>query len=239
MKLSAPIYHLKRRARLLSREQKIPLHEALDHIATEEGFRHWSLLSARAATTTAAAKLFAQLRPGDVALIGARPGQGKTLMGMEILAEALKAGHRAAFFTFEFTEKDVSDLFRSIGVDMATFEGRLELDTSDTINAASIMKRLVAAPAGTTVLIDYLQLLDQQRHTPALADQVRAITTFARNKGVIVIFLSQIDRSYDPSIKPCPDIEDLRLPNPLNVKVFSKTCFLHEGTVRLRSASSG
>ena len=237
MKLSAPIYHLKRRAKLLSREQKIPLHEALDRIATEEGFRHWSLLSARAATTTAAAKLFAQLRPGDLALIGARPGHGKTLMGVEILVDAMKAGHRAAFFTLEFTEKDVSDLFRSIGVDMATFDGRLDLDTSDTISADSIMKRLVAAPAGTTVVIDYLQLLDQQRHKPALADQVQALRAFARDKGAVVIFLSQIDRSYDSSSKPCPDIEDLRLPNPLDVKVFSKTCFLHEGTVQLRSAS--
>jgi replicative DNA helicase len=234
MKLSAPIYHLKRRAKLLSRELKIPLHEALDRIATEEGFHRWSLLSACAASATAAARFFAQLRPGDIALIGARPGHGKTLMGIEILVEAMKAGHRAAFFTFEFTEKDVSDLFRSIGVDMTTFDGRLDLDTSDTISADSIMKRLAAAPAGTTVLVDYLQLLDQQRHTPALAHQVQAITAFARDKGIVVIFLSQIDRSYDSSRKPCPDIEDLRLPNPLDVKVFTKTCFLHEGTVRLQ-----
>jgi replicative DNA helicase len=237
MKLSAPIYYLKRRAKLLSREQKIPLHEALDRIATEEGFSHWSLLSARAATASAAAKLFAQLRPGDIALIGARPGHGKTLMGVEILVEAMKAGHRGAFFTLEFTEKDVSDLLRSIGVDMATFDGRLDLDTSDTISADSIMKRLVAAPAGTTVVIDYLQLLDQQRHKPALAEQVQALKTFARDKGVVVIFLAQIDRSYDSSSKPCPDLDDLRLPNPLDVRVFSKTCFLHEGTVQLRSTS--
>jgi replicative DNA helicase len=237
MKLSAPIYYLKRRAKLLSREQKIPLHEALDRIATEEGFSHWSLLSARAATASAAAKLFAQLRPGDIALIGARPGHGKTLMGVEILVEAMKAGHRAAFFTLEFTEKDVSDLLRSIGVDMATFDGRLDLDTSDTISADSIMKRLVAAPAGTTVVIDYLQLLDQQRHKPALAEQVQALKAFARDKGVVVIFLAQIDRSYDSSSKPCPDLDDLRLPNPLDVRVFSKTCFLHAGTVQLRSTS--
>jgi len=90
------------------------------------------------------------------------------------------------------------------------------------------------AHAGTTIVIDYLQLLDQQRHRPALAEQVQALKAFARDKGVIVIFLSQIDRSYDLSNKPCPNIEDPRLPNPLDVGVFSKTCFLHEGTVELR-----
>jgi hypothetical protein len=46
MKLSAPIYHLKRKAKLLSPEENIPLHEALDRIASQEGFGGWSLLAA-------------------------------------------------------------------------------------------------------------------------------------------------------------------------------------------------
>jgi hypothetical protein len=36
MKLSAPIYHLKRQARILSRDENIPLHEALDRLAARE-----------------------------------------------------------------------------------------------------------------------------------------------------------------------------------------------------------
>ena len=47
MKLSAPIYQLKRRAKLLSRTDTIPLHQALDRIAQEEGFTAWSLLASR------------------------------------------------------------------------------------------------------------------------------------------------------------------------------------------------
>lgn len=38
MKLSAPIYHLKRKAKRLSREAGIPLHDALDRVAATEGF---------------------------------------------------------------------------------------------------------------------------------------------------------------------------------------------------------
>ncbi len=86
MRFSAPIYYLKRKARLLSREEKIPLHEALDRIAVQEGFRQWSLLSAQDSSTTTAIKVFSQYRPGDLALIAARPVQGKTLMSIEILA---------------------------------------------------------------------------------------------------------------------------------------------------------
>jgi replicative DNA helicase len=237
MRFSAPIYHLKRQAKLLSRKEKIPLHEALDRIAVQEGFRQWSLLSARFSSTTTANKVFSQCRPGDLALIAARPGQGKTLMSIEILAQTMKAGNRGVFFTLEYTAKNVTDLFREIGVEVADFGDRFELETSDAISAPFIMKRLAAAPHGTIAVIDYLQLLDQQREKPRLADQVQTLQTFARDRGLVIVFLSQIDRSYDPSAKPCPDLSDVRLPNPLDVKLFNKTCFLHDGEVRFRAAS--
>jgi len=237
MRLSAPVYYLKRKAKLLSRAQEIPLHEALDRIAVLEGFRHWSLLSARVSATAAAKKVYGQYRPGDLTLIGARPGQGKTLMGVEILAEAIKAGNRGVFFTLEYTAKNVSDLFREIGVDVAEFGDRFELETSNAISADFIMKRHAAAPHGTVAVIDYLQLLDQQREKPRLADQVHALKTFAHDKGLVIVFLSQIDRSYDPSAKPCPDLSDVRLPNPVDLTLFNKACFLHGGEMQFRLAS--
>ena len=92
MRLSAPIYHLKRRAKRLSREEGIPLHDALDRIATTEGFSAWSMLAAKAAAMTPAIRLFPQFRPGDLVLVGARPGQGKTLMSLELAVEAMRSG---------------------------------------------------------------------------------------------------------------------------------------------------
>src|SRR5690606_14490410 len=91
MKLSAPIYHLKRKARLLSREENIPLHEALDRIALQEGYSSWSLLAARLSASKPARKLFAQLKPGDLMLVGARPGHGKALMSLELAVVAMKS----------------------------------------------------------------------------------------------------------------------------------------------------
>ena len=76
MKLSAPLYHLKRKAKLLSRAENIPLHEALDRVARQEGFGGWSLLAAKATATAPAEKLFARLAPGDLVLVGA-PGPGQ------------------------------------------------------------------------------------------------------------------------------------------------------------------
>ena len=237
MKLSAPIYHLKRKAKRLSREDNIPLHDALDRVATTEGFSTWSMLAAKAAAVTPANKLFPQFRPGDLVLVGARPGQGKTLMSLELAVEAMKSGHRAAFFSLEYTEKDVLDRMRAIGVDPAQFDKLFEIDCSDAISADHIVKQMATAPRGTVVVIDYLQLLDQRRENPDLAVQVRALKSFARDKELIVVFISQIDRSYDPSTRPCPDISDVRLPNPLDLKLFDKTCFINNAEVEFRAAS--
>ena len=237
MKLSAPIYHLKRKAKRLSREESIPLHDALDRVAATEGFYAWSLLAAKAAAMTPANKLFPQFRPGDLVLVGARPGQGKTLMSLELAVEAMKSGHRAAFFSLEYTEKDVLDRMRAIGVEPAQFRELFEVDCSDAISADYIVKQMAMAARGTVVVVDYLQLLDQRRENPDLAVQVRALKSFARDKGLIVVFISQIDRSYDPSLKPCPDIGDVRLPNPLDLKLFDKTCFINNAEVEFRAAS--
>lgn len=237
MKLSAPLYHLKRKAKLLSREEKIPLHQALDRIAVDEGFSGWSLLAAKASAVAPASKVFAQLLPGDLVLLGARPGHGKTLLGLELAVKAMKAGHRGVFFTLEYTEKDMQDRFRDIGADRTRFDGLFEFDNSDAISADYITKRLETASRGTLVVIDYLQLLDQKRENPDLMVQVRMLKSFARDRGLIIVFISQIDRSYDPLTKPCPDLNDVRLPNPLDLKLFNKTCFLNNGEVQFRAAS--
>jgi replicative DNA helicase len=236
MRLSGPLYRLKRKARLMSREENIPLHEALDRIAAEEGFRGWSLLTARADSTTPAGDMFAQLELGDLVLLGARPRQGKTLMSLRLAVEVMRSGNRGVFFSLEYTERDVPGRFRAIGADWKQFKGLFEFDDSDAISADYIMERLASAPKGTLAVIDYLQILDQNRQKPELMVQVRALKSFAREKGLIIIFISQIDRSYDPLVKAYPDLEDVRLPNPLDLALFDKTFFLNKGEVQLRAA---
>lgn len=121
------------------------------------------------------------------------------------------------------------DRFSAIGADYAGFAAQFDIDCSDAISADHIIGKLASATPGTLVVVDYLQLLDQRRENPELAVQVTTLRAFARERGLIFVFLSQIDRSYDTAAKPFPDIDDIRLPNPLDVRLFDKTCFLNKG----------
>lgn len=232
MKLSSPIYQLKRRARAIAREEGIPLHRAQDRIALREGFASWSLLAAKAAKSFPD-RYLGTLGNGDLVLLAARPGQGKTLTGLMMLLEARRAGRRAILFTLDLTQKQARRMLEEMS--SPELAAMVEVETSDGIDADFIANSLADAAPGTLAVVDYLQLLDERRSKPPLVDQISQLHRFAKSKGIILVFLSQIDRGFDPVRGDVPNIADIRLPNPLPLELFSKGMFLHDGKVRTES----
>ena len=99
-----------------------------------------------------------------------------------------------------------------------------------------MIQRLASSPPNMLVVIDYLQLLDQRRANPGLMDQVAELKRFAQARQLIIVCLSQIDRYYDPAEKPCPELADVRMPNPVDLTLFDTTCFLNRGQMQVASA---
>jgi replicative DNA helicase len=237
VRLSAPIFRLKRQAKLLARATQTPLHKALDQVARDEGFRSWSHLAVSTSKHRPGAEVLSQLIPGDLVLLGARPGHGKTLLGLELAIEAARSGRPGFFFTLEDSEAMVLSRVQALGTGLKGLKGSLTLDTSDDIRADHVIARLTEAPGHAVAVIDYLQLLDQKRSNPELGEQIRALKEFAGTTGSIIVALSQIDRAFDGQSKRLPELSDVRLPNPLDLTQFTKTCFLHEGEVQLETVA--
>ncbi len=236
MRLSAPVYRLKRQAKLLARQKAIPLHEALDRLAVEEGFQSWSHLASARSKPSLAATILPQLDPGDMILLGARPGHGKTLLGLELVALAATRGRTGFFFTLDFHERDVATRFSDLGVDLSSDESAVIVDTSDEVSADHIVDRLKEFDGQAVVVIDYLQLLDQKRTNPSLDRQINALRTQVKENGTVCVVISQIDRSFDLSGRSMPGMSDIRLPNPLKLSAFDKFCFMNNGEFRMAAA---
>jgi replicative DNA helicase len=87
------------------------------------------------------------------------------------------------------------------------------------------------------IVVDYLQLLDQRRENPGLTQQVMQLKQFARQHQAVVVCLSQVHRRYDPATKPLPALTDVRLPNPLDLRVFDKACLLGQGKMQVQAVT--
>ncbi|OHV82860.1 DNA helicase [Rhizobium sp. LCM 4573] len=170
-------------------------------------------------------------------LIAGRPGHGKTKLGLQLLLDAARAGRKALLFTLEFTELQAREHLSSMDTDEGNIPAHIEVLTSDQISVNYIVQHMLGLEPGTIAVIDYLQLLDQQRSKPMLSEQVKSLGEFAQRTGVILGFISQIDRSFETQGKRLPDLGDIRLPNFVDLGLFNKACFLHNGEAQLQDVA--
>lgn len=232
MKLSAPVHILKSRAKELKRSRSITMTEALDEIAQTEGFSSWSLLQAKVRDSIPKKRedILGYLNPGDMMLIASRPGLGKTTFALQILLQAAKENRKCFFFTLEYSHKDVASKVANLDESIGEKHPNLSFDFSDEISSEYVIEQTRSKiTEGSLIAIDYLQLLDQKRTNLELQNQVESLKRFANQEKCIVIFISQLDRAFEEKDKARPDLEDVRLPNPLDLSLFNKTMFLHNG----------
>lgn len=233
MKLSSPVYSLKRKAKEYARTHCIDLTKALDIVARGEGFNNWSLLAARLSSTNPAKILLSSLEHGDLVLVGARPGHGKTLLSLELIVRAIESGENGYFFTLEWNVSDILKRLSIIGTDVKSLDGKFQFDNSEHINAEYIINNLDSAKHGTLVAIDYLQLLDQRIGNPDLGTQIQMLSNFAKQRKLIIVMVSQIKRDFEQSGKPYPELEHVRKLSPMDLRHFDKTCFLNSGEIQI------
>ncbi len=234
MKLTAPVYILKSKAKELKRSQAITMIEALNQVAKAEGFNSWSLLQSKVKTFTPQTKeeLLEYLHPGDLLLIGARPGLGKTTLTLQLLLHAIKEKRPCFFFSLEYAEKTLFTKLAELDQKFEPNNSLLKLDLSDKISSDYIIDQTKSTVTeGSLIAVDYLQLLDQNRNKPPLQRQIEDLKSYAKEKKCILIFISQIDRAFDQKELTKPSIEDIKLPNPLDLSLFNKSIFVENGQI--------
>lgn len=231
MKLSAPVHVLKNQAKNLKKSEGISLNRALDLIAQKEGFNSWSLLAKKSLGIYPKRyeDLLGFLNPGDLVVVAARPGYGKTSFTIGLFVKAIQEKRSVSFF-FSLSEthmdvaRRISVYDETIGQDDSVFR----LDYSNEISADYIIERTQKEISKNSVIIvDYLQLLDEKRTNPPVQEQVEKLKAYAKQKGCIIIFLSQVKREIEYRNDKSPTLDDLRLPNPLDVKLFNKGILLY------------
>lgn len=180
------------------------------------------------------------LRPGEVITVGARTGQGKSVVGLNMAWHTALSGQPAVVFSVEMSNLTVMrrliamvaeiDLARLLKGRLHEVEWQRVAKARDVIDAAPLFiderssltpsdvratVRSVArkAPVGC-VVVDYVQLMSPDRRVENRQQEVsecsRALKILAGDLGVPVVMLSQLNRNVENRMDKRPVLADLR-----------------------------
>lgn len=174
-------------------------------------------------------------RPGELSIIAGRPGMGKTALGLVIAWKAAKEGHPVAYFSCEMSNPELASRFISgasgyTNTQLSQGDCRIEQVCESTVGfldlplylddtaALTILelrakcRRLILRYKVELVVVDYLQLMAGQGHNreQEIAYISRNLKAIAKDLGVSIIALSQLNREAESRQDKRPRLSDLR-----------------------------
>ncbi|EPD94560.1 replicative DNA helicase [Streptomyces sp. HPH0547] len=180
------------------------------------------------------------LRPGRMVVVGARPGVGKTLFGTGLArAAAIKGGLPTLFKTLEMGDDEITDLIVAAESSVAQHHlASGKCDAADVRKLTNAREKIATAPLwidatpGVSipslrnqvrtmvrtqglrmVVVDYLQLMEAPRaesRQVAVAAMSRALKLMAKEFGIVVVVLCQLNRASLQRTDKTPTLADLR-----------------------------
>ncbi len=180
------------------------------------------------------------MHPSDMAIVGARPGVGKTAFAVSVMRNVAKQGKRVGFFSTEMSVFQVMSRFASMESNINAHKLRqADLDDSDfaritaatsqimafnlricdkpaiTIGELSMQARAWAADGGLDfIAVDYLTRLHPDKvgfnQNLDVGLIVTGLKNLARNLNIPVMVLAQLNRSGAQRKDKRPVMSDLR-----------------------------
>lgn len=177
---------------------------------------------------------------GDLILIGARPGMGKTSFAMNIATEAARStGKTVCVFSLEMSAEQLANrmLSSEAQIDSAMMrtgqfngmvdvweaiahassrlsEAEMLIDDTPGVTVSTMKSKLRRVKNPGLVVVDYLQLMQSDRHTDnrvlEVADISRGLKLLAKEMNVPVICCAQLSRAVEQRQNKRPMLSDLR-----------------------------
>lgn len=175
-----------------------------------------------------------KLEPGTLTVLAARPGMGKTVLGLEIALANAKLGYKVAFFSLEMTEEQLVQRIqaRESQIPLSRIRNRklsaqelerlkygpgpipLFIDDTPAIKPLELQSKVAQIGGLDLVVVDYLQIMrgdgkysNREAEVSAISRELKAIS---KQERCAVLALAQLSRETEKRSDPRPRLSDLR-----------------------------
>lgn len=185
-------------------------------------------------------KLTNGFQKGDLILVAARPGFGKTSFAMNVITNASLAGKKCGIFSLEMPKEQIVQrtlcsiacvsMSKALSGDLNSAEWQRLFEASEKLKELDIYiddnscstplsikskcRRLKHEKGLDMIMIDYLQLMssDGQKESRQIevSEFTRELKIMAKDLGIPIILLSQLNRAVDSRKDHTPILSDLR-----------------------------
>lgn len=178
------------------------------------------------------------LEPGQLVIVAARPSVGKTILGLNVADRVALGGHSVLFFSLEMSKREIGmrllaararvsvhamrvgtndpDHWSGLSRELAAAGGqRLFVDDSGAIGVGYVRakaRRIKRQHGLDLIVIDYLGLMKGQgdNRTQEIGSLSRGLKALAKELGVPIIALAQLNRGVENRQDKRPLLSDLR-----------------------------
>jgi len=150
------------------------------------------------------------LHRGELAVVAAQTGGGKTALMMQCAATAALAGHPVVVFSLEITARDIlrriaaaasgisphHSQFRSALCDAQAFPITVHDRTADFAEIAANIRSAARHQKAALVVVDYLQLVEgsaEATREMSLSETARRLKNAAQRENVVIVTASQLN----------------------------------------------
>jgi len=179
------------------------------------------------------------LKPGNLVILAARPGMGKTALALRIAANVAESGQSVLFCSLEMEAQQLTDRLLSClaRIPLSGVLGEATLDQCEWDRMSGAMARISSMRMSVDdqsalklwdvrtkarqvkrrqgldlIVIDYLQLMcgEGENRTQEVGGISRGLKALAKDMGVPVIAMSQLNRGLESRPNKRPTLSDLR-----------------------------
>lgn len=170
---------------------------------------------------------------GNLIIVAARPGVGKSALGMQIARYAAYKGHKTMFFSMEMSQEEVAERFVARGgvaMDKLIDNNLSEKDWAAIGKTASVLSTLPimviddprmsvakirsivrSEPDVHLIVADYLTLMEtkgREKRYQEIGEITRGLKVLAAELKIPIVVLAQLSRNKDETEEP--SLRDLR-----------------------------